>query len=162
MAHRRWVVNASPLILLGKVEQIQLLGALAGEIALPRAVIREVSAKPDGEQTVQTLTALEFAIVVDDEDPPANILSWDLGPGETQVISHAVRHSADRVVIDDLEARRCANAMGLAIIGTLGIVGRAKVVGLIERAGPVVQRLLETGLYAADEIVQRLLREVRE
>jgi hypothetical protein len=28
-------------------------------IALPRAVIREVSAKPDGEQTVQTLTALE-------------------------------------------------------------------------------------------------------
>jgi hypothetical protein len=25
MAHRRWVVNASPLILLGKVEQIQLL-----------------------------------------------------------------------------------------------------------------------------------------
>jgi predicted nucleic acid-binding protein len=162
MAHRRWVVNASPLILLGKVEQIQLLGALAGEIAVPRAVIREVSAKPDGEPTVQTLTALEFAIVVDDEDPPANILSWDLGPGETQVISHAVRHSADRVVIDDLEARRCAKAMGLAIIGTLGIVGRAKVVGLIERAGPVVQRLRETGLYASDEIVQRLLREVGE
>lgn len=26
MASSRWVVNASPLILLGKVEQIQLLG----------------------------------------------------------------------------------------------------------------------------------------
>jgi predicted nucleic acid-binding protein len=112
MAHRRWVANASPLILLGKVEQIQLLGALAGEIAVPRAVIREVSAKPDGEPTVQTLTALEFAIVVDDEDPPANILSWDLGPGETQVSSHAVRHSADRLVIDDLEARRCTELRG--------------------------------------------------
>jgi hypothetical protein len=33
MVHRRWVINASPLILLGKVEQIQLLSALAGEIA---------------------------------------------------------------------------------------------------------------------------------
>jgi len=89
MAPDRWVVNASPLILLGKVERIQLFGALAGEIALPRAVIREVGAKPGGERTVQTLTTLESAIVVDDEVPPANILSWDLGPGETQVISYA-------------------------------------------------------------------------
>jgi predicted nucleic acid-binding protein len=65
-------------------------------------------------------------------------------------------------VIDDLEARRCAKAMGLAVIGTLGIVDRAKVAGLIERAGPVIQRLRETGLYASDEIVRRLLREVGE
>jgi predicted nucleic acid-binding protein len=93
MAPRRWVVNASPLILLGKVEQIQLLSAMAGQIAVPRAVIREVSAKPDGERAVQTLTALGAAIIVDDEVPPANILSWDLGAGETQVISHAVVHS---------------------------------------------------------------------
>lgn len=162
MAPDRWVVNASPLILLGKVEQIQLFGALACEIAVPRAVTREVGAKPDGEPTVQTLMALESTIVVDDEVPPANILSWDLGPGETQVISHAVMHSAARVVIDDLEARRCAKAMGLAIIGTLGIVGRAKAHGLIERAGPVVQRLRESGLYVSDELVKRLLREVGE
>ncbi len=91
-----------------------------------------------------------------DEVPPANILSWDLGAGETQVISHAVADTSERVVIDDLEA------MGLAVIGTLGIVGRAKVAGLIERAGPVIQRLRETGLYASDEIVRRLLREVGE
>ncbi|MBK1719146.1 DUF3368 domain-containing protein [Thiocystis violacea] len=162
MVPSRSVINASPLILLGKVDQIHLLGALAGQIAVPRSVIREVSAKPDGERSVQTLTALEFAIVVDDEIPPANILSWDLGAGETQVISHAVTHSADRVVIDDLQARRCAKAMGLAIIGTLGIVGRAKVAGLIDRAGPIIQKLRETGLYASDEIVQSLLREVGE
>nr|WP_093191264.1 DUF3368 domain-containing protein [Thiocapsa sp. KS1] len=162
MADRRWVVNASPLILLGKVEQIELLSAMAGQIAVPGAVIQEVSAKPDGARTIQILGALEPAIIVDDEVPPANILSWDLGAGETQVISYAVTHAADRVVIDDLAARRCAKAMGLAIIGTLGIIGRAKVAGLIDRAGPVIQRLRETGLYASDEIVQRLLREVGE
>ena len=53
MAYRRWVVDASPLILLGKIEQVLLLGALAERIAMPRAVIREVSAKPDGERTVR-------------------------------------------------------------------------------------------------------------
>jgi hypothetical protein len=45
MAPDRWVVNALPLILLGKVEQIQLLGALAGEVAVPKAVIGPTRAK---------------------------------------------------------------------------------------------------------------------
>lgn len=99
---------------------------------------------------------------MDDEVPPENILIWDLGPSETQVINHAVMHSADRVVLDDLEARRCAKAMGRTIIGTLGIVGRAKVRGLIDRAEPVIWRLRESGLYVSDDLVKKLLREVRE
>jgi predicted nucleic acid-binding protein len=37
MADSRWVVNASPLILLGKTGQIGLLSALASRIAVPRA-----------------------------------------------------------------------------------------------------------------------------
>ena len=35
MAPNRWVVNASPLILLGKIDQIALLGAMAEEIVVP-------------------------------------------------------------------------------------------------------------------------------
>jgi hypothetical protein len=35
MAPRRWVVDASPLILFGKSEQLGLLGALADRIAVP-------------------------------------------------------------------------------------------------------------------------------
>lgn len=162
MAHRRWVVNASPLILLGKAEQIELLGALADRITVPKAVVREVGAKSDGEGTIQAVDEIASFAIVDDEVPPSNILAWDLGAGETQVIAHAVTHASDRVVIDDLEARRCAKAMGLAIIGTLGIVGRAKVSGLIDRAEPVIRRLREVGLYASDDLVQRLLREVGE
>lgn len=65
-------------------------------------------------------------------------------------------------VIDDLEAMRCAKAMGIAIIGTLGIVGRAKISRLIDLAEPVIRRLRETGLYASEDLIQRLLREVGE
>ena len=52
--------------------------------------------------------------------------------------------------------------MGLEVIGTLGIVGRAKAMGLIDRAEPVIKLLRETGLYTSDELMQRLLREVGE
>jgi len=58
MAHRRWVVNASPLILLGKTEQLGVLGALADQIAVPRAVAGEVDAKSDGGGTLQAVNAI--------------------------------------------------------------------------------------------------------
>ena len=44
-----WVVNASPIIALAKVEQLQLLTQLANEILIPEAVIREVLAGPESD-----------------------------------------------------------------------------------------------------------------
>jgi len=132
MAHRRWVVNASPLILLGKTGHLGLLGVLTDEVVVPRAVADEVGAKPDGGAALQEIIAASSFAIVENEEATLEILSWDLGAGETQVLAHALTHKTERVVIDDLEARRCAKAMRLGIVGTLGIVGRAKAMGLID------------------------------
>ncbi len=42
----RWVVNASPLILLAKVGQIDLLAKLTDELVVPSAVVAEVQEGP--------------------------------------------------------------------------------------------------------------------
>jgi len=42
----RWVVNASPLIALSKINHQHLLLKLADEIAVPEAVLAEVNAGP--------------------------------------------------------------------------------------------------------------------
>jgi predicted nucleic acid-binding protein len=162
MAPRRWVVNASPLILLGKTNHLGLLGALTDQLVVPKAVVEEIGAKPDGKTLLRVIAEEPVYTLVDNEEATPDILGWDLGAGETQVIANAQSHGAERVVIDDLEGRRCAKAMGLKVIGTLGIVGRAKAMGLIDQAEPVVRRLQETGLYASDDLVRRLLREVGE
>ncbi|MFY9975274.1 MAG: DUF3368 domain-containing protein [Chromatiaceae bacterium] len=156
------MVNASPLILLGKATDLWLLGRMADRIDVPAAVADEVGAKPDGREILEAIAQDPAFAIVDKEVATPEILSWDLGSGETQVIAHALAQHAERVVIDDREARRCAMSMGLAVIGTLGIIGRAKTTGLIDRAEPVVKRLLATGLYASDELVRRLLIEVGE
>jgi predicted nucleic acid-binding protein len=162
MARSRWVVNASPLILLAKANHLGLLGTLADQVVVPKTVVEEVGTKPDGKALLQVIAEDPAYTVVAHEVAPPEILSWDLGAGETQVIANAQTHGAERVVIDDLEARRCAKVMCLKVIGTLGIVGRAKAMGLIDQAEPVVRRLRETGLYVSDELVRRLLREVGE
>lgn len=162
MAPSRWVANASPLILLGKIDRLDLLEGLADEVLVPRAVTIEIGAKPDGSGTLRAIDKAPNFVVVEDWGVGPEVLSWDLGPGETQVVAQALGRGADRVVLDDREARRCAMAMGLRLIGTLGIVGRAKLGGSIERAEPVIARLRRVGLYTTDELVQRLLCEVGE
>ena len=157
-----WVVNASPLILLGKTGHLDLLAALADTVVVPQAVVTEVGVKPDGAAVLAELTEnLAYRVVVPEPAPP-EILAWDLGAGEAQVITLALRHGADRVVLDDMEARRCAKAMGLRVIGTLGVVGRAKAMGRISQAAPVIEHLRRTGLYVSDALVAHLLREVGE
>jgi len=52
--------------------------------------------------------------------------------------------------------------MGLKVIGTLGVVGRAKAMGRIAQAAPVVEHLRRTGLNVSDSVVQHILREVGE
>jgi predicted nucleic acid-binding protein len=126
MVPRRWVVNASPLILLAKTNRLGLLAALADQVVVPKAVVEEVGAKADGKASLQVIAEDPTYTVVDNEAATPEILSWDLGAGETQVIANAQSHGAERVVIDDLEARRCAKVMGLKVIGTLGIADRAK------------------------------------
>lgn len=45
----RWVINASPLILLAKIDQLHLLGALAEQVIIPSAVVDEVYAGPSDD-----------------------------------------------------------------------------------------------------------------
>jgi predicted nucleic acid-binding protein len=52
--------------------------------------------------------------------------------------------------------------MGLKVIGTMGIVARAKHIGRSDLAAPVIQRLRKTGLYVSEDLVEQLLREVGE
>ena len=58
--------------------------------------------------------------------PSGSQRAWSIADGEAVFTTSAGTGDAERVVIDDLEGRRCAKAMGLTVIGTLGIVGRAK------------------------------------
>ena len=162
MGSNPWVVNASPLILPGETRNLDLLATLADTVGVPQTVASEVGAKPDGAAILAEVTGNPAYRVAGSEPAPPEVLAWDLGAGETQVITHALRQGAGRVVLDDLEARRCAKAMGLRVIGTLGVVGRGKAMGRIAWAAPVIEHLRRTGLYVSDALVQHLLREVGE
>ena len=92
---------------------------------------------------------------------PASVERWDLGSGESQVIAQGL--AGERwVVLDDRAGRRCANAHGLPVIGTLGVVLRAKQRGLLAEARPWIAKLVDAGMFIDHEILDKGLASVGE
>lgn len=162
MTRKGWVVNASPLILLGKAKKLVLLGQIGKQIIVPEAVVHEVSAKEDGQPILNFLKADARFMVQEKIEVPNHLLAWDLGTGETQVIALALELNPERVVLDDMEARKCAKSFDLNVIGTLGLVARAKHLGIIKQAKPVFQELFDSGMYIDSTLLNSILVELGE
>jgi predicted nucleic acid-binding protein len=65
-------------------------------------------------------------------------------------------------IIDDLAGRRCAALLGIPVRGTLGIVLTAKQRGVIPAARPVLECLIQSGLYLSRRILDTGLQRVGE
>jgi hypothetical protein len=140
------VVNASPVITLAKAGYLSLLTALADEILLPAAVVAELLAAPASDPARQAIeqgwgNRLSLANV------PAIVLEWGLGAGEAAVIAAALESQGYTAVLDGAQGRKCARALGVPVIGTLGVVLRAKKMGRVASATSILRDLRDAGLY---------------
>ena len=157
----RWVLNASPIIVLARVRQEHLFDALADEVVVPRAVAEEVEAGPADDPARRAIAGGGFTIV--DATPAPEVLAWDLGVGETAVLSHALEESEWTVILDDAAARKCAQSFELPFRGTLAVVILAKQRGLIPSAADVLRALLGGGFHLDEGIIREALsRTVNE
>jgi predicted nucleic acid-binding protein len=82
--------------------------------------------------------------------------------GEEAVLTLALASIDCEVVLDDLAGRRCAEAHGIPLIGTLGVVILAKRIGRIAAARPVIEELRRAGLRAGDDVVANALNRANE
>lgn len=161
MAADAWVINASPLILLGRIGQLELKSVLLKQGRVPEAVIAELEAGKSKDSTAESTIAWANNFRSTTLPCPESISNWELGAGETQVIATAQTHHA-RAVLDDRMARRCADVHHIRTIGTLGICLRARKLGLIQRVRPLLDQLRLNGLYFTDDLVNPTLAKLGE
>ena len=153
-----WVINASPLITLSKVGQLELLQASDRRLVIPEAVRAEVLRGPEDDPARRALES-DFESVSYDEAPEPMVLEWGLGSGETAVLSFAKKNDAI-AVLDDRAARMAAKVMGIRIIGTLGVVLRAHRTGRIQSAAGIIKTLRDAGLRLEDDLIRKALAQV--
>jgi predicted nucleic acid-binding protein len=153
-----WVVNASPLIVFGKIGQLDLLTRLPNEIVVPQAVATEIVAGPENDTARLALEAEMFRLV-DVREPTPELAAWDLGLGETAVLSYVLANPGWTAILDDGAARKCAVTFGIGVKGSLAIVILAKKRGLIPQAKQVLHTMQEVGLRLDERTIRQVLKE---
>ncbi len=106
MLIKRVVINASPLIVLFKSQQADLLPQLFSEIFVPAGVWDEVTVTSQKDAASQQLSSVTWAQRVEIGEIPPEVAAWDLGKGESEVLSLALKDSNLAAIIDDRAARR--------------------------------------------------------
>jgi len=99
------VVNASPLICLGRTGNLHLIEGCAGNVWVPDVVLDEIRAGQD-EPAGPAVDAAAWLKVVSVSNVPPHVAAWNLGAGESAVLAWALAHTGTRAVIDDREGRR--------------------------------------------------------
>lgn len=156
----RIVVNSSPLIVLARAGRIDLLTLIGTPIHVPKTVSSEVRAHSD--EAARALDTIAWLQTVPDAETLPLVRGWDLGAGESAVLEWAQAHRPARAIIDDYAARKLASVLAVQVTGTLGLALLARQKGLVPLARPLVEELLQAGLYLSKPVIERALQIVGE
>jgi predicted nucleic acid-binding protein len=158
MSNRLWVVNASPIISLANIEHAHLLPDSCDQLIIPRAVEHEILDGSDDDLAKHWISTTGQQWVQDIGSVVPLVATWDLGAGESAVLSWSYQHPEYQSVVDDLAARKCAKAFGIALCGTIGVIVIAKKVGIVPDAKPLLDRLIGVDFRIDDQLYQTALR----
>ncbi|MEB3278430.1 MAG: DUF3368 domain-containing protein [Lyngbya sp.] len=159
---RKWVINASPLIVLAKISQISLLSQLCDEIVIPTGVVQEINDGMDDDPAKIWLNTEGNVWCQDILQIAPIVASWDLGLGESHVISWAYQHSGYEVILDDRAAKNAALSLGIPVRGTLGILLLAKQEGKLSEVKPALNQLVQIGFRVSSEVFLKALQLANE
>ena len=119
---RRWVVNASPLISLAKISQIDLIVELCSEVIVPSGVVSEINSGTDDDPAKIWLKNKGNSLIQQVDTVHPLIATWDLGLGESHVLSWIYQNPGYEAILDDRAAKNAAAALGIPVRGTLGVI----------------------------------------
>lgn len=143
----RTVANSSCLIVLERIGRLDLLPGVFGSVLIPEAVAKEIG-----------FSAPWLEIRGAKVNPLEAKFRNQLGAGESAALILAIEVAPARIILDDRRARRAARELGLLMIGTPGILVRAKQRGVLNRVGPVMTAMRKAGFYVSKELVAMTLR----
>ena len=153
------VINTGPLITFERIGALELVGELPYNFICPNEVRVELD---QGEASGHARNAPPWLEIRNLSRPLSSLLLAGLDRGEAAVIQLAHELDTEVVAIDEWKGRRAALASNLRVTGSLGILGRARHLGLIPALKPLVDRALEQGIRYHPSLVQAALQAVGE
>lgn len=160
--NRKWAINTSPLIFLGKISCLHLLPEMSSEMIIPAGVAEEILNGPDQDPTKLWLEHSGKPWINSSYYLEPTVASWDLGLGESYVLSWCYQHPDYEAILDDGMARKCASSLTIPVRGTLGILLLAKKEQRIKEITPLLNQLLQVGYRINATVLKTALNSAGE
>lgn len=162
MAEPVLVADSSPLIGLARIQHLDLLPKLARRVVVPPSVWEEVTVQGAGSPGAGQVAQARW-IEVEAPDPlrvrPLRIL---VNAGEAEALALAQGLPGALLLVDDARARRLAERLEVPRVGTVGLLRRAKLAGLVRSLRPLLRALQESGIYIRQALIDAVLKDVGE
>ena len=90
------------------------------------------------------------------------LLEMQIDKGESSAIALALEMEDCTIILDDYKARKIADKLGLKFTGTIGVIIKAKLNGIIPSIKPILEKIKKTDFRLSPEIELLALNEVNE
>jgi predicted nucleic acid-binding protein len=144
------ITDSTCLIGLERIGYLDLLPALFEEIIIPQAVQEEFGISLPW---LQVESPSDLGMV--------GAIKMLVDEGEAEAIALAYERGF-QIILDDRQARSVAKNMGISMIGTVGVLVKAKQAGLIPCLKPLLNELQVNGFYLTEALKVEALKLVGE
>jgi len=146
------ISDTSCLILLSKIDELNLLGKLSENVFITPEIKNEFTKDLPTWIKVKKPTDKHYQ----------RILEIDLDKGEASAIALSLDLQNSIIILDDLKGRKIAEKLNLRYSGTFGLILRAKQVGLIEKVKPILDKIRQTNFRFNEKLFEITLHEAGE
>ena len=150
--HRTIISDTSCLILLANIGELDLLHEVYGQIITTIDIANEYGEKlPDWVEIKEVKDKYR-----------QRILEMQIDKGKSSAITLALETSDCTLILDDYKARRMAEQLHLSYTGTIGVIIKAKLLGLIPSIKPLLDKIRQTNFRVSVDIELQALKEANE
>ncbi|HEY4786367.1 MAG TPA: DUF3368 domain-containing protein [Bacteroidales bacterium] len=142
------ISDTSTLILFRKIDEFNLLQKVYGELITTPEIVKEFGEILPDWIKIQSPKDKKYQ----------DFLNTQVDYGEASAIALASEFEDVLLLLDDLKARKLATQLKFKVTGTLGVIHKAKQMGVIDKVKPLIDKLMLTDFRVSDNIIEEILK----
>ena len=159
----RVIADAGPLIALAKIKRLGLLKRLFGTVGVTTLVVSELRLGTQAPGAAELDEVIDSGWLVCLASPKVNAPEHRiLDAGEASCLAAVAAAPDALLLIDERLGRSEARRLGIAYMGTAGVLCAAKDLAYLKAIRPVLNELLAAGYFLGDTVVEDACRRAGE
>lgn len=150
--HKAIISDTSCFIILANIGELELLHQVYGQIVTTIDIANEYGEILPDWVKIETVK----------DKYRQQLLEMQIDKGESSAIALALETPDSTIILDDYKARKIADQLGLIFTGTIGVIIKAKLTGIVPSIKPVLEKIKQTNFRLSSDIELQALMEAGE